>query len=275
MKNLITTPLFLGILITSLTFSCAPYEKEGIDLPDAPSASFSWEYLEGDENRVVFQSNSEDSFIHFWNFGNGQTSTQTTDTIFYPQAGLYEVTYSVSNAGGMGTASDELNIAITVELPCEGTLALLTGCAEGKTWVISQEAGAIAVGPNPYSVEWYSSPASGLIPEQYDDVYSFSAEGDFTYENNELTVDPYNGFEALPYTVPSDMTYLLSPGTGTSGEDQIILSTCIFMGVLNSGPVYDIVEITEDRMVLHADEIGGDCSHGPEQVFFTLIFTAQ
>jgi len=47
------------------------------------------------------------------------------------------------------------------------------------------------------------------------------------------------------------------------------------MGVLNSGPVYDIVEITEDRMVIHADEIGGDCSHGPEQGFFTLIFTAQ
>lgn len=273
MKNIITKSLFVGLIITSSTFSCTPYEKEGIDLPEAPSASFSWDYLPGDENRVVFQSNSEDSFIHFWNFGNGQTSTQTTDTIFYPQAGEYEVTYSVSNAGGMGTAKDDINIDLTVELPCEGTLALLTGCAEGKTWKLSQVAGAISVGPDPYSVEWYASPASGLVPEQYADEYQFSEAGGFSYLNYGCTINPWEGYICNALEVPTDLTYLLNPGTGTSGEDQIILQNCWFMGVWDSGPLYDIVELTETSLIIHGAVQTGECSTG--EGFFTLSFVAQ
>ena len=45
------------------------------------------------------------------------------------------------------------------------------------------------------------------------------------------------------------------------------------MGVWDSGPTFDIVDITEDRMVVVAPQQNGDCTAG--EGYFTLIFTAQ
>lgn len=256
----------------ALLAGCRPYETDGIDLPEGPAADFSWSYVEGDSNRVVFTSNSEDGFLHLWEFGNGLTSTLKSDTAYYPQAGTYGVTYSVNNAGGMAQASDSITIANTVELPCEGPLALLTGCDNQKTWAWSSVAGAISVGPIPYSTEWYASPAGGLVPEQYDDTYQFSFDGDYVYNNNGGTVNPYEGYVVSALEVP-EMNYTFLEGTGTSGEDQIVLPSCWFMGVWDSGPVYDIVELTEETLVLHGKIQNGDCTAGDG--YFTLTFTAQ
>ncbi|NNE56231.1 MAG: PKD domain-containing protein, partial [Flavobacteriales bacterium] len=177
MKYTILT-VALGVMI----YSCAPYTEEGIDLPNPPSASFNWSFMPGDENTVIFESTSESGFLHFWDFGNGLTSNAKSDTIFYPQAGEFEVSYSVSNAGGMGTAEESIIIEQTVELPCEGTLELLTGCDNQKTWIFSQENAAIGVGPDPYDISWYASPESGLVPEQYDDSYQFTVDGEYIYD---------------------------------------------------------------------------------------------
>ena len=153
---------FLPLAILIAAVGCQPIEEEGIDLPGAPSASFEWEYLYVDtaatpyvdSNRVVFTSLAGDGFLHFWDFGNNLTSNAVQDTTFYPQSGDYAVTYSVYGAGGSGVATQTVPIANTVELPCEGTLALLTGCDNQKTWIFSGEAGAISVGPQPGSSEW-------------------------------------------------------------------------------------------------------------------------
>jgi len=262
----------VAIALFSIT-SCAPKEEEGIDLPDTPSPSFNWYYLPGDDNRVVFEGENSDGFMRFWDFGNGQTSNEHTDTIFYQQQGVYDVTYSVSNAGGMGSVTDQITIAETVELPCSGNLELLTGCDNPKCWIFDQVAGAIAVGPDPYSEEWFSSPVSGLVPEQYDDSYCFGAEGEFTYINNGQTINPYDGFIAQDLVPEEGLTYFYSPGTGTSGEDQVIIPDCSFIGVMNSGPAYDIIELTETTLVLHSTLIDPGCITG--EGFFTLKFTAQ
>lgn len=265
---------FISLVAISavVIYSCKPFTEEGIDLPNPPSASFNWEYLAGDDNRVVFESTSTDGFIHFWDFGNGQTSTAATDTMFYPQAGAYAVKYSVSNAGGMGLAEQSINIAQTVELPCDGVMELLTGCDNQKTWIFAQDEGSIAVGPDPYSWGWYASPASGLVPEQYDDAYQFTADGDFIYNNAGGTINPFEGYIVTPLEIP-ELTYLFTEGTGTSGEDQVHLPACWFMGVWDSGPTYDIVELTETRLVLHGALQTGDCA--PAEGFFSLIFETQ
>ena len=166
----------IAIVLSAVVFiyACTPYEEDGIALPDGPSATFSWSYLENDSNRVVFTGlASEDSFLHLWEFGNGVTSVLESDTAFYPQAGEYEVTYTVHNAGGMSQSSQIISILQTLELPCDGDLELLTGCDNQKTWVFSSEIAAIAVGPDPYSTSWYSSPQGGLVDEQYNDSYQF------------------------------------------------------------------------------------------------------
>ena len=267
-----TNYILLAAIAGMIIHSCKPFTEEGIDLPNPPSASFNWSFLDGDENRVVFESTSADGFIHFWDFGNGQTSNALVDTIFYPQAGAYEVTYSISNAGGMGSSEQTVNIAQTVELPCDGTLELLTGCDNQKSWVFAQDEAAIGVGPDPYSISWYTSPAAGLVPEQYDDVYQFTADGGFVYDNAGGTINPWEGYVSQPLDVP-ELTYQLLPGAGTSGEDQIILPACWFMGTWDSGPVYDIVELTDTRLVIHGAIQDGSCQTA--EGYFTFIFDAQ
>ena len=277
---------FLPLAILIAAVGCQPIEDEGIDLPGAPSASFEWEYLYVDtaaapyvdSNRVVFTSLAGDGFLHFWDFGNNLTSNALQDTTFYPQSGDYEVTYSVYGAGGSGVATQTVPIANTVELPCEGTLALLTGCDNQKTWIFSGEAGAISVGPQPGSSEWYSSPLAGLVPEQYDDSYQFTTDGEYFYDNNGGTVNPYEGYVVTELAVPDTLSYLLNPGAGLNGEDQIRLlpddtGFCWFMGVWDCGPTFDIIEITEDRLVVMAPIQNGDCTNGDG--YFTLIFAAQ
>jgi hypothetical protein len=277
---------FLPFAILLLAVGCKPTVQEGIDLPTAPTAAFDWEYLYvdtaaapyTDSNRVVFTSLADEGFLHFWDFSNGFTSNAFTDTTFYPQSGDYEVTYSVYSAGGSGVASTIVPIANTVELPCEGTLALLTGCDNQKTWILSGEEGAVAVGPQPGSTEWFSSPAAGLVPEQYDDSYQFTVNGEYFYNNNGGTVNPFEGYVVSELVVPDTLNYLLTDGAGLNGEPQIYLPAddagfCWFMGVWDSGPTFDIVDITEDRMVVVSPQQNGDCSAG--EGFFTLIFTAQ
>ena len=150
-------------------------------------------------------------------------------------------------------ATQTVPIANTVELPCEGTLALLTGCDNQKTWIFSGEAGAISVGPQPGSSEWYSSPVAGLVPEQYDDSYQFTTDGEYFYENNGGTVNPYEGYVVTELAVPDTLSYLLFDGAGLNGETR---STCPKTNsdsagswAYDAGLTFDIVELTEDCLV--------------------------
>ena len=45
------------------------------------------------------------------------------------------------------------------------------------------------------------------------------------------------------------------------------------MGVWDSGPYYDIVELTESRLVLHGPIQEGDCIQG--EGWFTIVFEAD
>ena len=94
--------------------------------------------------------------------------------------------------------------------------------------------------------------------------------------NRNRTINPYEGYVVNELTVP-ELTYQFTEGTGTSGENQIIIPTvdefCWFIGTWDSGPAYDIVELTETRLVLHSTQRNGDCTQA--EGFFTYIFVAQ
>ena len=156
MKNHIAfAAMALGVVMYSLQ-GCKPYEEEGIVLPGAPVASISWSFIDAvdslgqvvgiDSNRVELRAEDvEGSFLQLWDFGNGQTSDKQLDTATTRRRKLRSFLLG-AHAGGMGLATDVINIEQTLELPCEGTLALLTGCDSQKTWKLSNEAGAISVG---------------------------------------------------------------------------------------------------------------------------------
>ncbi|MDX2247464.1 MAG: hypothetical protein SF052_11840 [Bacteroidia bacterium] len=257
MKLFVYTTLFT---IAAAVISCAPFVAEDIDIGPLPVApDFSAEVLASDPNAVVIRDISEGFFSRVWDLPGGAPgrSTEALDTIVYTKAGTYTITlYAASETGG-GTSSISKSVTIAQDLviACDSLVSLLTGECQGvgKKWTFSKDAGAVGVGPNPYSTEWYSSPPNGLQPEQYDDNYIFYFDGSvFVYDNNGATVDPCQGYQALPFTSPPNMQWTLTPGAGVSGETRITLPDDIFMGVKDSGPFYDIVSVTETELVLHA-----------------------
>jgi hypothetical protein len=252
-------------LLAVLLFSCNPYEDSDVILPDPPAKpDFSIEVLQSDPNRVVVTDLSSGNFSRLWDFPGGvpATSKKQIDTVFFQNMGDYAITLHVSAENGGGTAQNtkSVNIAADAAPDCDPQIALLTGDCEtpGKCWTFIHEAGAIKVGPTPGSSEWFTSQANGLQAEQYDDSFCFYFDGaHFEYDNNGQTIDPWNGYVPVAYTPPSDYTWLISEGTGANGEDQIILPNGAFLGVWDSGPVYDIVEVTETTLIVRSLISGG------------------
>lgn len=143
------------------------------------------------------------------------------------------------------------------------------------TWKMSTATGAVSVGPAPYSTEWYTSPPAGLQAAQYDDVYTFGADGTLTLDYGGSIIDAFADYSTVPYGCSTaELTFL--PGGGTSGEDAFQLAgtpgcSCPFIGVNDAGLVYDIVELTETTLVVHAQGDNANC--GPDAKYFTLILT--
>ena len=153
--NLKNITLVAGAALLMVTVGCDPYVETSQGLPDPPSADVQWYFLPDtvdgvigiDSNRVVVEAEaSEDVFIHLWDFGNGQISNNPVDTMVYYVEGTYGISYQGHAEGGMAYFADSVRIEKTLELPCEGTLALLTGCDNPKTWKFASDAGAIAIG---------------------------------------------------------------------------------------------------------------------------------
>ncbi|MDP5171321.1 MAG: PKD domain-containing protein [Bacteroidia bacterium] len=253
---------YLILIPMLLLASCEPFIEPDVELGTAPVAAISYEALPGEPNRIVFTDASSDAFISSWTFGNGTFSSQKKDTAYFGFAGDYTVSLTVAGRGG--SSSDQVTVSIATNDPnacSDSTLIYLAGgCLPGDSvaWIFSQVSGAISVGPAELSTEWYTSPGGGLVPEQYDDSWVFyTQDNHFQYFNNGLTVDPFQGYQALPFDAPTNLTWSLSPGTGYNGADQIILPTGTFIGTMDSGPTYDIISITKNEMVLLGPQVGG------------------
>ena len=54
---------------------------------------------------VSFDNTSDNAESYFWDFGNGETSTEATPSVIYSSAGSFDVTLIVSNAAGSDTLS--------------------------------------------------------------------------------------------------------------------------------------------------------------------------
>jgi PKD repeat protein len=251
--------LYFSLLGLLALAACEPYQVDDVALGDAPTAAFSYTFL--DSNQVVVSDESTGGFVRLWDFGNEKNSTQAVDTVLYLSQGTFTIRLTVSGQGGNASSEQSVNILRDAPTVCDEISELLTnGCGEADSaaWVFTQEAGAVGIGPTELSVEFFSSGAGTLQPEQYDDQWVFSFVGSrHQYYNNGETIDPAQGFEPVAFTPPTDIVYTLSPGTGYQGTTQIILPEGSFIGVKNSGPVYDIIEISEDRMVLLSQQTDG------------------
>lgn len=252
----------ISVFILALAFSaCSPFEEDDIVLPATPEApSFSVEPVAGDPNSVVVKDLSSGFFSRVWSFPGGtpSQSTEAIDTVFYQDKGDYTITLYAAKEGGGGVSqlAQTLNIASDAQPACNPQTALLTGdCGpNGKCWTLTTAAGAVKVGPTPGSAEYYSSPVNGLQGAQYDDAFCFYfTGGHFQYNNNGQTVDPWNGYQAVPFAPPTNQTWFIAKGAGQGGSDQIVLPTGAFLGVWDSGPLYDIVSLTENELIVRSN----------------------
>lgn len=254
----------IGIGLLAL-MACEPFVEDDIavgPLPEPPQ--FSYEVLADNPNRVVVRETSQGFFDRVWSIPGARpaTSELPVDTIFFPKAGTYTITLHASKEGG-GTSSSSQNIVIEQDgvAECSDNLILLVGgCEEGssKCWTFDHAAGAVTVGPNPGSGEWFTSPADGLQPDQYDDKFCFYfKDASFRYLNNGLTIDPFNGYVPVPYSPPTDYTWGLTPGGGAGGELQINLPEGAFMGVWDASNNYDIVVLTQTELVVRTPFLAG------------------
>lgn len=261
MKNV----FFLFVLLLTIA-ACAPYEADDIALPELPPPPpFSIEFLSGDSNRLIVTDLSSGNFDRLWDFPAGipAKSKHPVDTVFYPKAGDYLITLYAAIEGGGGTAQLTKVVSIPKDATgqCDPQIGLLTGDCEtpGKCWTLSTAAGAVRVGPTAGSSEWYTSPVNGLQAAQYDDHFCFYFDGShFQYVNNGGTVDPFNGYAVVPFDAPTNLSWFISKGTGQNGTDQIILPTGAFLGVLDSGPVYDIISLSATKLVLRSKIVNTD-----------------
>ncbi len=274
MKNI------LPLLLCFLAFAaCTPFEEEDVNLPGQPAPPmFSVEFVSGDSNRVIVRNLSPGFFDQTYDFPGGipVRSKRAVDTVFYTTAGSYVITLFAAGEGGGGVSqsSQVVNITNDATALCDPMISLLTGDCEapGKCWTFTHAAEAIRVGPVPGSSEWYKSPVNGLQDAQYDDQFCFYFEGSrFQYENNGLTVDPWAGYTAVPFTPPTNHTWLISKGTGDGGLDQIILPMGAFIGTWDSGPVYDIATLTETELVLRSPIKNQNGTPGTGWFEFTLL----
>ncbi|MBC7775174.1 MAG: hypothetical protein H7246_07015 [Phycisphaerae bacterium] len=274
MKNILPLLAFLLALA-----ACAPFEENDVDLPAQPEAPiFSLEFLNGDSNRVIVTNLSTGFFDHTFDFPGGipAKSKRAVDTVFYTQAGDFVVTLYAAAEGGGGVSSTSkiVHIYKDAKAPCDPLASLLTGSCEapGRCWTFTHAAEAVRVGPTPGSKEWYKSPVNGLQTAQYDDQFCFYFEGaKFEYKNNGFSVDPWNQYAAVPYTPAANQTWFISKGSGDGGKDQIVLPAGAFIGTWDSGPVYDIVSLTETEMVLRSPIRKQDGTPADGWFEFTLV----
>jgi hypothetical protein len=271
----------LAFAAMTLFWACAPDRDDLITLPDPPAApDFAIETIPNDSNRIIVRNLSAGNFQLLWDLPQGlpKNSSKAVDTIYYKNKGTYSVTLYVSKADGSGTVSTTKQVEILTDaIPeCNPTMALLTGDCEapGKCWTLSHAAGAVKVGPTYDDFSWFTSTENGLQDAQYDDAYCFKFNNlVFEYNNNGLTVNPWDGYQAQEYpTAPSEFEY--SVGTGTMGRSQIILPEGQFMGVRDADNVLDVITLTDSELIVRTricDAAGVPAAEG----WFELTFVKQ
>jgi hypothetical protein len=267
--------LFAACLFFS---ACEPYLEDGVDLPPLPDApDFLVEPHPTNPNKFVVTSTEADAFNHVWEMPGGapNVSSLAVDTVFFQKAGTYEITLHIAarDGGGTSSATKTVNVAEDAELECDENLSLLTDECTFRCWRLSDQPGSIAVGPIPLSSEWFSS--SELEGSQADDLWCFQFEGGaLDYQNNGVSFSTCAGYAPVEnYPIPPDMTYTISPSNSDYSDIKITLSDEYWMGVEDSGPEYEIVQMNENALVLLSAI--KPCDGSPSPGWFTITFVAD
>jgi hypothetical protein len=134
MKNLIK---YISVVLVGAVFSCQPIDDRELEaLAPKSDLKFSVTQTQGYDNQVILESQTAGA-LPYWEYASG-SSNKLKDTVIFPFAGEFEVTYSVFGAGGRTTA-DPYKITVSKNDPVyfpDPKWNFLTNGVEGKTWVL-------------------------------------------------------------------------------------------------------------------------------------------
>ncbi len=205
---------------------------------------------------VKFANASEEAFQYQWDFGdNTPLSSEKSPSHNYKVGGNYNV-----NLISVGTnGSNSITKRIFVIDACQNDFFNnLTGCSNNFIWTWTSDADAIKVLSPDGTQVLFSGPAAGC---QVDDLYKFSANGNFDYNAQGQTFDVQSGYSCQPQKPNApDFKIVAKPGQ----LPQIILNPLTsgtgkpFIGTTDivDNNRYTVQSYTSNRMTLRATLTG-------------------
>lgn len=188
------------LILFSLMFltSCDPVVDDKVSLGEAPT-NVSFTITETGENTFEFVNTTPETFIHQWQFGNGQTDVGNTVSHTYTTAGTYDVQLTAFNDGGFAVGTDQVLVLEDLGISCETfpQLESLTDCGS-KVWKLDDGEGALFVGPADLSETWWQSAEDENLsrPCAFDDEWIFFEDGTMVYDTKgDLWAEDYMGYD--------------------------------------------------------------------------------
>jgi PKD repeat protein len=134
---------------------------------------------------VTFTNTTVDGETYLWDFGDGQTSTETNPVHTYATQGIYNVLLTATNTNGSGTASTVVFLGIDLSTFTDAML-------QGNPWKVRAEDKSVFVGDGMGHSNWWSVPKDFFITGSGtddwtcmpDDEFIFGAGGTFEYKTN-------------------------------------------------------------------------------------------
>ncbi|MBT3243088.1 MAG: PKD domain-containing protein [Bacteroidetes bacterium] len=170
----------VGLVLAAFTIIFSSCKKDE-PLAD-PIASFQYAVSETDYLEVILTNYSQNATSYSWNFGDGETSTESDPTHVYAEAGSYEITLTAKNIDdAMATYSEIIELSDP-----NSALKLLDG-GESKTWRLYREGSSLGVGPDLEGARsWWALMNDGSRPCVYFHEFTFQRDGSFIFDDKGL-----------------------------------------------------------------------------------------